>query len=136
MYEADRSETKSRGPLHIDLLFRSDEIGVSVPEPHTMRAIEIFLDVASDAGYRAIAPRLTQMPKGVLLFQMVANEPDSGAIYILDRESGNFYAVTFEEARGELTIREFEVLVREYGLLEYAVSPQLIQELASTAHNA
>lgn len=109
---------------------------MSVPEPHTMRAIGIFLDVASGAGYRAIAPRLTQMPKGVLLFQMVANEPASGEIYILDRESGNFYAVTFENAREDLTIPEFEVLVREYGLLEYAVSPRLIQGLASPAHEA
>lgn len=129
MQEPNRKRIKSRGLLRIDLLFRSEEIGVSVPEPHTNRAINTFLDVASGAGYRAIAQRLTQMPKGVLLFQAVADEPASGAIYILVRDSGEFYAVTFDGPSDNLTIREFEALVREYGLLEYAVNPQLIQAL-------
>jgi hypothetical protein len=135
MYESRRKD-KSRGEMRIDLLFASSEIGVSVPEPHSMRAIRIFLDVASDTDYRAIAPRLTQMPKGVLLFQMVADEPASGAIYILIRDSGEFYAVTFEGPSEHLTIPEFESLVREYGLLEYAAHPQLIQALASTVSQA
>src|ERR1700726_1043032 len=68
MNDANRGKDKSRGELRIELLFTSSEIGVSVPEPHPMRAIRIFLDIASDTDYRAIAPRLTQMPKGVLLF--------------------------------------------------------------------
>jgi hypothetical protein len=128
--------TKSRGALRIELLFTSTEIGASVPEPHPMRAIRLFLDVASDIDYRAIAPRITQMPKGVLLFQMVADEPASGAIYILERESGNFYAVLFEGAREELTISDFESLALEYSLLEYAAHPQLIQALAGTVPQA
>ena len=132
----DPNAMKSRGALRIELLFTSTEIGVSVPEPHPMRAIRIFLDVASDTDYRAIAPRITQMPKGVLLFQMVADEPASGAIYILERESGNFYAVLFEGAREELTISDFESLAQEYSLLEYAAHPQLIQALAGTVSQA
>jgi hypothetical protein len=136
MNDADRGKDKSRGELRIELLFTSSEIGVSVPEPHPMRAIRIFLDIASDTDYRAIAPRLTQMPKGVLLFQMVADEPGTGAIYILIRDSGEFYAVTFEGPSDNLTIPEFESLVREYGLLEYAAQPQLIEALAATAPQA
>jgi hypothetical protein len=136
MQDANGGKEKSRGELRIELLFRSDEIGISVPEPHTMRAINIFLDIASDADYRAIAPRLTQMPKGVLMFQMVADEPATGAIYILERESGNFYAVVFEGAREELTIPEFESLAQEYCLLEYAACPQLIQALAAARSQA
>lgn len=101
-----------------------------------MRAIRMFLDVASDTGYRAIAPRLTQMSKGVLLFQMVADEPASGAIYILIRDSGEFYAVTFDGPSDNLTITEFESLAQEYGLLEYAACPQLIQALAGTVSQA
>jgi hypothetical protein len=129
---ANRGNEKSRGELQIGLLFTSSEIGVSVPEPHPIRAIRIFLDVASDTDYRAIAPRLTQMPKGVLLLQMVADEPASGAIYILIRDSGEFYAVTFDGPSDNLTIPEFESLVREYDLLEYAAHPQLIEALAAT----
>ena len=135
MYE-NRGKDKSRGEMRIDLLFTSSEIGVSVPEPHSMRAIGIFLDVASGTDYHAIAPRLTQMPKGVLLFQMIADEPASGAIYILIRDSGEFYAVTFDGPSDNLTVPEFESLVREYGLLEYAAHPQLIEALAATASQA
>jgi hypothetical protein len=136
MQEANRWKDRSRGELRIELLFKSDEIGVSVPEPHPMRAVRIFLDVGSDADYRAIAPRLTQMPRGVLLFQMVADEPASGAIYILVRESGEFYSVTFDGPSEHLTLQEFEALVREYDLLEYAARPQLIAALAATVSQA
>lgn len=127
---------KSRGALRIELLFTSSEIGVSVPEPRPMRAIRIFLDVASDTDYRAIAPRLTQMPKGVLLLQMVDDEPASGAIYLLIRDSGEFYAVTFDGPSDNLTIPEFESLVREYDLLEYAAHPHLIEALAASVSQA
>jgi hypothetical protein len=136
MEEANRRKDRSRGELRIELLLKSDEIGVSVPEPHPMRAIRTFLDVGSGTDYRAIAPRLTQMPKGVLLFQMVADEPASGAIYILVRESGEFYSVTFDGPSEHLTVQEFEALVREYDLLEYAARPQLIAALAATIAQA
>jgi hypothetical protein len=136
MQGANGWKEKSRGELRIELLFRSHEIGVSVPEPHPMRAIRIFLDIGSDTDYRAIAPRLTQMPKGVLLFQMVADEPASGAIYILIGDTGEFYTVTFEGPSDNLTIAEFESLVREYGLLEYVASPQLIAALVATVSQA
>jgi hypothetical protein len=128
--------SNSRGVLRMDLLFRSDEIGASIPEPHPMRAIQVFLDVASGEGYRAIAPRIIQMPQGVLLLQSIANEPVSGEIYIFDRDTGDFYAVTFEGARGEFTVSECDDLVREYGLLEYLAEPTRIRELAAQAAKA
>jgi hypothetical protein len=131
-----KQDSKSRGVLRIDLLFRSDEIGVSIPEPHPMRAIQVFLDVASGEGYRAIAPRITQMPQGVLVLQSIANEPVSGEIYILDRDTGDFYAVTFDGARGEFTISEYDELVREYGLVEYLTQPARIREMAAQAAKA
>jgi hypothetical protein len=136
MQDANGWKDMTRGELRIERLFTSSEIGVSVPEPHPMRAIRIFLEIASDINYRAIAPRLTQMPKGVLLFQMVADEPASGAIYLLLRDTGEFYSVTFDGPSDNLTIAEFESLVREYGLLEYAAQPQLIEALAATVSQA
>ena len=48
---------KSRGKITIERLFRAEEIGVSNPEQHPDRAIRIFLDVASDFGYKALMPR-------------------------------------------------------------------------------
>ena len=126
----------SKGPLRIELLFRSSEIGVSVPEPHPMRAIQVFLDVASGEDYHAIAPRITQMPRAVLLLQTIADEPAGGGeIYILDRETGDFYAVLFEQAHGEFTERDYDELVQEYRLLEYVAEPNRIRNMAvPTAH--
>jgi len=122
---------RSKGPLRIELLFRSSEIGVSVPEPRPMRAIQVFLDVASGEGYQAIAPRITQMPRAVLLLQTIADEPAGGGeIYILDRETGDFYAVVFEQAHGELTERDYDELVQEYRLLEYVADPARIRNMA------
>jgi hypothetical protein len=70
------------------------------------------------------------MSKGVLLLQAVEGEPASGAIYIYNRDSGEFLMVTFDDGDDDnLTIAEFELLVREYGLLEYAARPDLINAL-------
>ena len=63
MYE-NRGKDKSRGEMRIDLLFTSSEIGVSVPEPHSMRAIGIFLDVASGTDYRRYRTALNPNAKG------------------------------------------------------------------------
>lgn len=121
---------KSRGTVRIEHLFNADELGVSVPEPHPDRALRIFLDAASPAGHIAIAPRVTQMSKGVLLLQAVEGDPASGAIYIYNRDSGEFFMVTFDGGNDDhLTIDEFELLVGEYGLLEYAARPDLINTL-------
>jgi hypothetical protein len=118
---------KSRGLVRIEHLFNAEEIGVSVPEPHPDRALRIFLDAAAPAGHIAIAPRVSQMSKGVLLLQAVEGEPASGAIYIYNRASGEFLMVTFDGGDDDhLTVSEFELLVREYGLLEYAARPDLI----------
>jgi hypothetical protein len=96
-----------------------------------MRAIQVFLDVASGEGYQAIAPRITQMPRAVLLLQTIADEPAGGGeIYILDRETGDFYAVVFEQAHGELTERDYDELVQEYRLLEYVADPARIRNMA------
>jgi len=128
---------KSRGRVRIEHLFNAEEIGVSVPEPHPDRALRIFLDAASPNGHIAIAPRVSQMSKGVLLLQAVEGEPASGAIYIYNRDSGEFLMVTFDGGDDDnLTITEFELLVREYGLLEYAACPDLINALTQAPGNA
>jgi hypothetical protein len=120
---------KSRGAVHILRLFNAEEIGVSVPEPHPDRALRVFLDIASPHGQRAIAPRVSQMSKGVLLLQSVEGDPASGAIYIYNRNSGEFFSVLFDGEDDHLTVAEFELLVQEYGLLEYAARPDLIAAL-------
>jgi hypothetical protein len=121
---------RSRGQMYMELMFSAEEIGITVPEPRPDRALQIFLDVSSGATYTAIAPRVSQMPKGVLFCSSVAGRPDSGAIYIYSREWGEFYMVMFTDGREtDLTVPEYEKLVHEYGLLEYAADPNLIYKV-------
>jgi hypothetical protein len=118
---------RSRGGVRVAHLFNANELGILVPEPHPNRAIQIFLDVASPADGRAIAPRVTQMPKAVLLLQSVEGVPACGAIYLYVRDTGDFYMIEFDAGDNDnLTTREYEELVREYELIEYAACPDLI----------
>jgi hypothetical protein len=41
--------------------------------------------------------RWIELPASVLLFLLVPGDPDSGAVYVLDRETGTWYAVDFED---------------------------------------
>ena len=41
--------------------------------------------------------RWIELPASVLLFLLVPGDPDSGAVYVLDRKKGTWYAVDFED---------------------------------------
>ena len=117
----------SRGQMYMELMFSAEEIGIAVPEPRPDRALQIFLDVSSGATYTAVSPRVSQMPRAVLFCSAVDGKADSGAIYIYSREWGEFYMVMFTNGREtDLTVPEYEDLVHEYDLLEYAADPNLI----------
>ncbi len=77
-----------------------------------------------------------QMQNGALLLQMVPDEPESGAIYLLDLANRTFYLVSFEGPDDNLTRRQFEQIVEEYGLIRYASNPGLILTPARTAGTA
>jgi hypothetical protein len=133
----DNESSKSRGQLSIDRLFTADEIGISLPEPHPDRAIRIFLDLASPAECEAVAARSIHMPKGVLLLETPRDNPAGGAIYIYDREAGEFYIVSFDgDPADHLTVRQFEDLVGEYDLLRYASCPALMKAPVQTSGTA
>ena len=123
----NNGKNKSRGQITIGWLFSADEIGVTHPEPHPDRAIRIFLDSVSYDGVEAFASRWIQMPKAVLLHQMAREDSDFGAIYIYDRETGNFYFVSFEQDNDHIGIRQFEELLSEYDLLQYATCPAMLR---------
>jgi hypothetical protein len=67
------------------------------------------------------------MPKGMLLLVMVPDNPASGAIYIYDRVGQQFSLVSFQGADDTLTVQEFEGLLDEYHLLDYAANPDLFR---------
>lgn len=117
----------SRGAIHFKRLFSLRQIGVGNCEPFTDRIIRKFLEIGE-----GIAARWIEMPQGILLLQMVPGQPDSGAIYLYDREKQVFYMVGFDGPEDNLTIEEFNQLAKDYQLVRFAEQPNLIHSLASS----
>jgi len=111
----------SRGNISIHRLFHAEEIGVS-KEPNLDRLVNVFMQISE-----GIAMRWIQMPKGLLLLVMVPDNPASGAIYIYDRVQQYFSLFSFEGAEDTLTVQDFDSLLGEYNLLDYASNPSLIR---------
>jgi hypothetical protein len=106
--------SRSRGHLRFEPLFTTEELGL--PEhANIAHVVKVFLAIGD-----GVAARWIEMPKCVLLLQAVAGIPESGAIYLYDRERHQFYLAMFEQGREDaLTTTEFEQLVAEYDLLGY-----------------
>ena len=118
----------SRGAVSFEPLFTSEDVGLR-QGASVEHAIKVFLYIGE-----AIASRWIQMPKGVLLLQSVPDNPQSGAIYLYDRERQTFYLVVFEHGRDDcLTTAEFEQLVVEYNLLSWAANPDVLRDAVSPA---
>jgi hypothetical protein len=43
--------------------------------------------------------RWVQFPAGVLFFTLVSGDPESGALYVLDRKTGVFYWLNFDDRK-------------------------------------
>ncbi len=70
--------------------------------------------------------RWIEFPLALLLFLIVPGDPASGALYILDRRRGTWYAVDFEDEQfGGYTTAQLEQLLRECGFLRLAERPGL-----------
>jgi hypothetical protein len=70
--------------------------------------------------------RWIELPASVLLFLLVPGDPDSGAVYVLDRKTGTWYSVDFEDEQfGGYTVSQFETLLRECNLLDLIERPGL-----------
>lgn len=70
--------------------------------------------------------RWIEFPASLLLFLLVPGDPDSGAIYILDRRKGVWYAVDFEDEQfGGYAVSQLETLLRECGFLALVEQPGL-----------
>ncbi len=112
---------QSRGPVSFHPLFTAEDIGLR-KDASVEHAIKVFLYIGE-----AIASRWVQMPKGVLLLQAVPDRPQSGAIYLYDRERQIFYFACFDQGRDDsLSVAEFEQLVTEYDLVSWTANPALL----------
>jgi len=112
----------SRGNVTTHRMWSVKDMEIGNPEPHVERVIQVFLTIGD-----AVAARWIQMPKAILLLQMAPKNPASGAIYVYDRLSQDFYMMTFDGADDNLSVEEFSQLLSEYKLLRYAEHPELLQ---------
>ena len=70
--------------------------------------------------------RWIELPASVLLFLLVPGDPDSGAVYVLDRKKGTWYAVDFEDEQfGGYSVSHLETLLKECNLLDLIERPGL-----------
>jgi len=70
--------------------------------------------------------RWIEFPASVLLFLLVPGDPDSGAVYVLDRKKGTWYAVDFEDEQfGGYSVSQLETLLKECNFLDLIERPGL-----------
>ena len=70
--------------------------------------------------------RWIEFPLALLVFLIVPGDPASGAVYILDRKKGTWYAADFEDEQfGGYTAAQLEQLLRECGFLTLVERPGL-----------
>jgi hypothetical protein len=70
--------------------------------------------------------RWIEFPTSVLLFLLVPGDPDSGAVYVLDRKKGTWYAVDFEDEQfGGYSVSQLEMLLKDFNFLDLIERPGL-----------
>jgi hypothetical protein len=72
--------------------------------------------------------RWIEFPNSVLLFAIVSGNPQSGAIYLLDRKNGTWYAIDFNDQEyGGYNVEQFEALLKECSFLSLVERPGLLR---------
>ena len=70
--------------------------------------------------------RWIELPASVLLFLLVPGDAESGAVYVLDRKKGTWYAVDFEDEQlGDYSVSQLEELLRDCKFLDLIERPGL-----------
>lgn len=85
------------------------------------QTVAAFLEIGE-----AIATRWIQTAKGVLLLQMVPDDPASGAIYVFDRQHDQWYMLSFEDCEDQFTSEKFDGAFSEYDLFRLVAQPSLM----------
>lgn len=71
--------------------------------------------------------RWVQFPRALLLFVVVPGDPESGAFYLLDRKSGTWYWVDFDDQKyGGYSEEDFECLMKACRFARLVEQPQLL----------
>lgn len=99
----------------------------SNPDAQVDQVINRFTGMEEDG---CIAARVIQMPRAILLLQLYPDDPNSGAVYLYNRQKQEFHLLYFDGFDGDefqLTIEAFERLISDADLLRYAESPRLLK---------
>ena len=92
------------------------------PEAELQSAIAALVKIAETVE----TVRWIEFPASVLLFLLVPGDPDSGAVYVLDRKKGTWYAVDFEDEEfGGYSVSQLEMLLKECNFLDLIERPGL-----------
>ena len=72
--------------------------------------------------------RWIQFPAAVLVFLLVPNDPESGALYVYDRRRGTWFWIDFEDDKyGGYNEADFERLVKDSHFLRLVEQPWLLE---------
>lgn len=72
--------------------------------------------------------RWIEFPNSLLLFAIVSGNSESGAIYLLDRKSGTWHAIDFDDQEyGGYNVNQFQALLNDCGFLRLVERPGLLQ---------
>jgi hypothetical protein len=70
--------------------------------------------------------RWIELPASILLSLLVPGDPESGAVYVLDRKNGVWYAIDFEDEQfGGYSVAQLEMLLRDCNFLDLIERPGL-----------
>jgi hypothetical protein len=71
--------------------------------------------------------RWIQFPKAVLVFLVVAGDPESGAFYVYDRRAKVWYWIDFNDDQfGGYAVADFDRLVRQCHFFDIVEQPSLL----------
>ena len=72
--------------------------------------------------------RWLEFPVAALLFLTIAGDSESGAFYVLDRKTGTWFWVDFEDEHyGGYSVGDFDLLMREYDFLSLVERPGVLR---------
>lgn len=94
------------------------------PEPELNGAVTALLKTTETAEI----VRWFEFPQSVLVFLLVPGDPQSGAVYVLDRKRGTWYAVDFDDDQyGGYSVAQLETLLNECRFLSLVERPGLLR---------
>jgi hypothetical protein len=87
-------------------------------------AVAALLAITDDA--RPV--RWIEFRSAILLFVTVQGDSESGAFYVLDRKTGTWFWIDFDDQQyGGYSTSDFDLLVHEYDLLSLVERPGLLR---------